>query len=374
MSNFAEVERGYTDEPAQAEAARCLACGVCSECLSCQYICAGGCDEPRHGWPDRDGPGGRGHPGARLSALSGRAVRRVRLGPLSQRGDRAAVRAAVECLRPDPRPRDAAVGPQTGQKDRLSAVRRLAGPGPRLLLVGLLHVRHQRGDHGHRARAGHRGARLYDGHALLQQGIRRILSSGAEEIRHPVYTLPHLGRASKARDGQPGGALCSGRPDRRRGIRPGGALGRHGDFGIGPYAGAATGRSGWTSMALPAPIPLSPLQTSRPGVYAIGPFREPKDIPESVVEASGAAAAAAGLLAPARGTLATRKRVSTRARYLHGRSRGSACLSATAGPTLAAFWTCRQWPNTRAPFPASCTPSTISTPAPRTRSSISPSR
>ena len=35
------------------------------------------------------------------------------------------------------------------------------------------------------------------------------------------------------------------------------------------------------------------LETSRPGIYAVGPFREPKDIPESVVEASGAAAAGA---------------------------------------------------------------------------------
>jgi heterodisulfide reductase subunit A-like polyferredoxin len=51
---------------------------------------------------------------------------------------------------------------------------------------------------------------------------------------------------------------------------------------------------------------FAPLQTSRRGVYAIGPFRSPKDIPESVIEASGAAAAAGGLLAEARDTL-TRK-------------------------------------------------------------------
>jgi heterodisulfide reductase subunit A-like polyferredoxin len=36
---FVEVERGYTDELAQEEAARCLKCGLCSECLSCEYIC-----------------------------------------------------------------------------------------------------------------------------------------------------------------------------------------------------------------------------------------------------------------------------------------------------------------------------------------------
>jgi heterodisulfide reductase subunit A len=50
-------------------------------------------------------------------------------------------------------------------------------------------------------------------------------------------------------------------------------------------------------------VQFDPLQTSRTGIYAVGPFREPKDIPESVVEASGAAAAAGELLAPARGSL-----------------------------------------------------------------------
>jgi heterodisulfide reductase subunit A len=48
---------------------------------------------------------------------------------------------------------------------------------------------------------------------------------------------------------------------------------------------------------------FNPLETTRPGVFAVGPFREPKDIPESVVDASGAAGRAAGLLAPARGLL-----------------------------------------------------------------------
>ena len=49
---------------------------------------------------------------------------------------------------------------------------------------------------------------------------------------------------------------------------------------------------------------FDPLQTSREGIFVAGPFREPKDIPETVIEASGAAASAARLLAPARFTLA----------------------------------------------------------------------
>jgi heterodisulfide reductase subunit A-like polyferredoxin len=49
---------------------------------------------------------------------------------------------------------------------------------------------------------------------------------------------------------------------------------------------------------------FDPLQSSRPGVFAAGTFREPKDIAESLLDASGAAARAAALLTQARGTLA----------------------------------------------------------------------
>ena len=47
---------------------------------------------------------------------------------------------------------------------------------------------------------------------------------------------------------------------------------------------------------------LQPLDTSRPGVFVGGAFQEPKDIPDTVMQASGAAARAMALLAPARGT------------------------------------------------------------------------
>lgn len=47
---------------------------------------------------------------------------------------------------------------------------------------------------------------------------------------------------------------------------------------------------------------LSPLDTSRPGVFVGGAFQEPKDIPDTVMQASAAAARAMALLAKARGT------------------------------------------------------------------------
>jgi heterodisulfide reductase subunit A len=50
--------------------------------------------------------------------------------------------------------------------------------------------------------------------------------------------------------------------------------------------------------------PLNPIKTSTPGVYVCGAFESPKDIPETVTQASGASAAASEILAKARGTLA----------------------------------------------------------------------
>ena len=52
---------------------------------------------------------------------------------------------------------------------------------------------------------------------------------------------------------------------------------------------------------------FSPVETSREGIYVCGVSSGPKDIPETVTEASAAAAKAAGLLSQARGTLVTKK-------------------------------------------------------------------
>ena len=52
---------------------------------------------------------------------------------------------------------------------------------------------------------------------------------------------------------------------------------------------------------------FAPVTTSREGVFVAGAFQEPKDIPETVTQASAAAAMAMQMLAPARGTLITEK-------------------------------------------------------------------
>ncbi len=52
---------------------------------------------------------------------------------------------------------------------------------------------------------------------------------------------------------------------------------------------------------------FNPVQSSREGVYVCGPFSEPKDIPETVMEASSSAAKVMALLEEKRGTLITQK-------------------------------------------------------------------
>ncbi len=52
---------------------------------------------------------------------------------------------------------------------------------------------------------------------------------------------------------------------------------------------------------------FEPTATNKPGIYVCGVFQGPKDIPQSVMEASAAAADAGVLLAPARGSLIRKK-------------------------------------------------------------------
>jgi heterodisulfide reductase subunit A len=52
---------------------------------------------------------------------------------------------------------------------------------------------------------------------------------------------------------------------------------------------------------------FAPLDTTRPGIYVCGAFQGPKDIPETVVQASGAVASASALLADVSGSMTKKK-------------------------------------------------------------------
>ena len=61
-------------------------------------------------------------------------------------------------------------------------------------------------------------------------------------------------------------------------------------------------KDGFTSSSC-----FSPVATSRPGIFACGAFAGPKDIPQSVIEASAASSASAALLTGSRNTLTRKK-------------------------------------------------------------------
>jgi heterodisulfide reductase subunit A len=62
---------------------------------------------------------------------------------------------------------------------------------------------------------------------------------------------------------------------------------------------------------------FSPIETSRPGIYACGVFHAPMDIPDSVTMASGAAALSSQLLSECRGTL-VKEKIYPSERNVHG--------------------------------------------------------
>ncbi|KKH45365.1 CoB--CoM heterodisulfide reductase iron-sulfur subunit A family protein [Methanosarcina sp. 1.H.A.2.2] len=67
---------------------------------------------------------------------------------------------------------------------------------------------------------------------------------------------------------------------------------------------AGVGLTGAGFISTPIEDPMS---TNRPGVFAAGAVQGPKDIPDTVAQASGAAAKAGALLSSARGTLESKK-------------------------------------------------------------------
>ncbi len=143
---FDEISQGYTEDQAQREATRCLNCGVCSECMQCVEACqAGAIDHTMQ--PETT----EVEVGAVILSPGFQTFNPTKCGTyhydkLSQRGDLPGVRADSLGLRPLRRPPGAALGSPGTQEDRLAPVRGLPGREvPHLLLLGLLHVRHQGG-------------------------------------------------------------------------------------------------------------------------------------------------------------------------------------------------------------------------------------
>jgi len=310
-ASFAEIERGYSETEARTEAARCLACGVCSECLSCSYVC--GVDAINHDEVERTetipvgavilAPGyepyhaelseefgfGR-YPNVvtslqfeRLLSASGPTAGHVRR---PSDGARAQKIAFLQCVGSRDQTHDycSAVCCMYAAKEAIMAKEHEPDTDVHIFMMDMRAYSKGYEEYYRRAEQTY-GVRY---HRCRISGLRQ--EPGSERLLVRWHTGPDDGNG-----GQPAlteepfdlvvlsvGMEMS--PSVRR-------LGRELGVELDPYGFCATVR-------------FDPLQTSRPGIFAVGPFREPKDIPETVVDASGAAAQAGALLAAARGSLA----------------------------------------------------------------------
>jgi len=305
IDNFVEVEGGYNDESAQAEAARCLACGICSECMSCTFAC--GVDAINH---DMVANQETIQAGAIILA-PGYEIYRAELSEEYGFGRYPNVINALQFER-----MLSASGPTNGHIQRLSD-----GSSPkRIAFLQCIGSRDQNHDYcssvccmyatkeavmakEHQPdldihvfmmdmRAFSKGYWSYFERARDRYGIHYHhcrTSSLQQDPESQDLFLRYLDDEGVMQEERFDLAVLSVGMEISDSVRE---LGKRMGIELDEYGFCHT-------------VEFNPLETSRKGVYAVGPFREPKDIPESVVEASGAAAAAACQLAPARFTLTT---------------------------------------------------------------------
>ena len=306
VNSFAEVERGYDDISAQAEASRCLACGVCSECMSCVYAC--GVQAIDH---DMLGSEEVIEVGAVILA-PGYQVYRAEHSEEYGFGRYPNVLTSLQYER-----LMSASGPTFGHIQRPSD-----GLQPqRIAFLQCVGSRDQSHDYcsavccmyatkeaimskDHHPeldvhvfmmdmRAFSKGYLSYFERARDRYGVQyhRCRISGLyEDPATQDLFLSYLDEDGCLHQERFNLVVLSVGMEISQPIRE---LGRRLGIELDDY--------GFCSS-----VSFNPVETSRSGIYAVGPFREPKDIPESVVEASGAAGAAAERLSSARFTLTTR--------------------------------------------------------------------
>jgi len=306
-STFSEVTAGYTEEEAQAEAARCLACGICSECLSCVYTCEADAIDHDMVEQTREIPIGAvvlapGYQTFKADQVAeygwGRypnvvtALQFERLlnasGPMKGHvrrlsdGQTPRKIAFLQCIGSRDKTHDycSAVCCMYATKEAIMACEHEPDTEVHIFMIDM--------------RAFGKGYYEYYRRAKERYGIKytrcRVSYVREDPATHNlILRYVPLSKKSVVEETFDMVVLSTGvevsQDARELGRRLGIELDEHGFCKTPPFR---------------------PLATSRAGMFAIGAFREPKDIPESVIDASGAAAAAGEVLSSARWSCTTR--------------------------------------------------------------------
>ncbi len=337
--SFDEVCFNLSEAEAVAEAERCLACGICCECLLCEKACerrAVRHDDkaqtldlkvgavilaPGYDTFDPEGQAGEYGYGVYPNVVTALEFERM----LSSTGPKSGV---LERPSDGKHPKSIAFVQCVGSRD----VRDQAHPGggqgcePYCSAVCCMFSTKQaiiarEHDSDVRATVFYIDLRSYG------KGFDRYVESAKKQ-----YDVQYRRSAVSAVRERPGSSdltIAWTGPDRKvheeefdlvvlaTGLRPPAAaadLAKAAGIGLGPHGFAED--SGGNEMVVPgveAPATesslagMDPCATTRPGVFVAGAFQGPKDIPETVMSGSAAAGSAGTLLALARGTLARQK-------------------------------------------------------------------
>ena len=320
ISCFAEVEVGYDEENAKAEAARCLACGICSECMSCVFACGKNAIHHDMVATERNldigaiilAPGFQTYR-AELSGEYGfgrfpnviTSIQYERMltasgptGGFARRpSDQSSPKriAFLQCVGSRDQNHDycSSVCCMYAAKEAIMTIEHAQAEARLHPELGEVHCQVFFID----TRAYSKGYEEYYRRAEKKYGVVYTRCRISEVNENPEnnnlilrYSTPYENNAEMV-EAEFDLVVLSVGMEISDSVKD---LGRQLSIELDEY--------GFCHTTL-----FDPLQTSRPGLYVAGPFREPKDIPETVMEASGAAAKAAQLLSPVRHSLTVKK-------------------------------------------------------------------
>ncbi len=303
LADFREVAQAYTEQEAQAEAQRCLSCGACCECMECVKACQAGAID--HNMQERTielevgavllTPGFEAFDATRRGEFGFGVAANVVTNVQFERLLSASGPTSGKILRPSDgkAPKRLAFIQCVGSRDSgcdndyCSSVCCMAATKEAILAkehdpaldvtVFFLDLRAFGKDfdrYCHRAKS--MGVRY----------VRSFISRTYEMPDTRNLRLVHVEEDMKQLEEEFDMVVLS------LGLEPSASLQEQAQ-----RLGVALNRWGFAQTT-----ELAPLDTSRPGVFVGGAFQEPKDIPDTVMQASAAAARAMSLLASARNT------------------------------------------------------------------------
>ncbi len=301
-TTFDEVRKGYTEELAVREAQRCLDCAICSECMECVHACGPGAllHEERdteielevgavvlaNGFEPYDATvAGEYGLGRFANVVTSQEYERILSptgpydGHLKRPSDGHEPKriAWIQCIGSRSADRNWCSAVCCMYATKQAVITQEHAPGTECTVFYIDFRAYGKGFDAYYERAKESGVRYV--HAI-PPAVKQDLESENLELR---YALPDGRRITETFDMV---VLSVGLQP------PSGMATLAGEIGVDLTA------DGFCSTGSTAP-----LDTSREGVFVCGPSAEPKDIPETVMSASAAAARVMTLLADARHTL-----------------------------------------------------------------------